>query len=220
MTHRSTPPCPVCLGVKANIYAATCWTCYKKSIVNRVCTIEGCARPHCAKGLCHMHRDRKRLGIPDDVYVRGTSGFVRGVTFCSVDGCVRMTFNGRTGHCSMHATRVSTGGEVGAPGPVNAAKGKSRFLDWHTNHHGYVVRREYVDGAAKWVSQHRFVMEQMICRPLRVGENVHHVNGQRDDNRPENLELWSSAQPKGQRVVDKVAWAVEFLTAYAPELLK
>jgi hypothetical protein len=40
------------------------------------------------------------------------------------------------------------------------------------------------------------------------------------DNRPENLELWSSMQPKGQRFQDKVDWAIEILNRYAPEMLR
>ena len=39
-------------------------------------------------------------------------------------------------------------------------------------------------------------------------------NGVRDDNRPENLELWSKAQPAGQRVEDKITWAIELLERY------
>ena len=39
---------------------------------------------------------------------------------------------------------------------------------------------------------HRHVMEQMLSRKLRPGETVHHKNGRRDDNRPENLELCAS----------------------------
>jgi hypothetical protein len=50
-------------------------------------------------------------------------------------------------------------------------------------------------------------------------ELVHHKTGDRKDNRPENLELWSHSQPCGQRVKDKVAWAIELLTLYAPERL-
>jgi hypothetical protein len=63
------------------------------------------------------------------------------------------------------------------------------------------------------------VMEQIIGRPLLPSENVHHVNGDRTDNRPENLELWTKSQPSGQRVTDKVEWAMELLKLYAPDRL-
>lgn len=69
------------------------------------------------------------------------------------------------------------------------------------------------------VFEHRVVMGMMLGRAMLGHERVHHINGVRHDNRPENLELWSTSQPPGQRVVDKVAWAKELLALYDPEAL-
>lgn len=53
-------------------------------------------------------------------------------------------------------------------------------------------------------------MESILGRPMHPWEQVHHINGVRDDNRPENLELWVISQPAGQRPADLAAWLVEF----------
>jgi hypothetical protein len=82
--------------------------------------------------------------------------------------------------------------------------------------------------------EHVWLMEDILGRPLkrdaknRPIETVHHINGVKHDNRTAgplvdfrsgNLELWSNSHPSGQRVSDKVAWAVELLRLYAPERL-
>lgn len=64
------------------------------------------------------------------------------------------------------------------------------------------------------VFEHTFVMSEALGRPLYPEETVHHINGQRADNRIENLELWDSSQPPGQRTAQKIQWARQYLESH------
>ena len=91
--------------------------------------------------------------------------------------------------------------------------------NWSMSGGGYRQRERMVDGVREFQSEHRFVMSETLGRDLLSSEEVHHKDGIKTNNAPGNLELWSSSQPRGQRVPDKVEWALEILRQYRPEVL-
>jgi hypothetical protein len=196
-----------------------------------VCTIPGCGRPHMAKGWCGSHYNTARkhgdplfldkragasCGEPGCTTPAGRNGLCkshylkrrrelgsqvrRGV--CSIEGCVEPHVS--KGYCEDHYYRWR---RYGNPlHPVSCRKGTGCI-----NKGGYRV----ITHNGRPTLEHRWVMEKFLGRPLRPEENVHHLNGQRADNRLGNLELWSSSQPPGQRVEDKVQWAREIISLYS-----
>lgn len=85
----------------------------------------------------------------------------------------------------------------------------------------YLTRDGYVQTSSgkNKIAEHRLIMERHLGRKLSKTETVHHKNGKRADNRLDNLELWDSNHPAGQRVSDLVDWAVSVLRRHRPELL-
>ena len=123
---------------------------------------------------------------------------------CRIDNCGRQV-SGRL-MCSMHWTRWKRHGDPTYVTPRTNNPSPDGYIRIMVNRKGMV--------------QHRYIMEQHLGRELLVEENVHHINGDRADNRIENLELWNTRQPKGQRISDKIEYAIEILNQYAPHLLK
>lgn len=93
----------------------------------------------------------------------------------------------------------------------------------HLDKHGYVMISGIGHPNAEKggrIREHILIMANHLGRPLKKHENVHHKNGVRDDNRLENLELWSTSQPSGQRKEDKVEWAKSFLKEYGYTIIE
>jgi hypothetical protein len=117
---------------------------------------------------------------------RNAPSLVRYGRSCSIDGCE--SAHKANGLCSRHYARMRRRGNTDVDHHASASVGAKRL-----GPDGYIeVKTE--DGQKHWPLAHRVVMERLLGRRLATFEHVHHINGVKDDNRPENLEVMGNAE--------------------------
>lgn len=147
---------------------------WKKPLANQSeCSIDGCSRKSIHNELCIYHYEKmKRDGDPNFKRFKINQGE------CSVDGCSLHAY--KKGLCNKHYIRLLRYGRehrvLAKPGDGYVSGGYHLFSCNNNK-----------------VFTHRLVMEAYLDRPLDDFEVVHHINGNRLDNRIENLELCSKS---------------------------
>lgn len=165
-----------------------------------VCAIPGCQnKTYKERNFCRTHSKPRRL-----TYAEAGKA-------CDNLECDRpAVVNGRCRRCESRFARN---------GDYVKRRGENYAVEWNGHRYyvsaeGYLYRWLRSGGKKSRRLMHREVMAEHLGRELMPDETVHHINGVKGDNRIENLELWSSSHPAGQRVVDLLAWAHEIIERY------
>ncbi len=151
-----------------------------RPLAGRECEVDGCGKPAKTARYCSMHAERLRrfgaLGAAQPQYQPDNQS-------CSVDGCDRKAK--AQGYCYIHYQRWRAHGDPGSAAALRRRKGT-----------GTITASGYVSHNTSR-NQHKFEHHRVWERangPIPEGHVLHHVNGDRRDNRLENLQLVTRAE--------------------------
>lgn len=179
-------------GTRQRAHIKTCLTCYSKFLTYPAKTSNFCSL-ECYRKKCKTCGKKFKPNTVRQVYC--SEKCKRGNSICKQCGKIFIPTKKSKGiFCSTRCNynficpegtkKLTTGNYVLVKVPPGTSGAKK---------HGT---------GTNWMLEHRYVMQSFIGRPLTEYENVHHLNGKRDDNRIENLELWKKPQPNGIRSKD------------------
>lgn len=115
--------------------------------------------------------------------------FVGPLQKCCVDGCERPARYISVVLCGAHDMRVRRYGDPHylTPEEVRRANNRAAQLASHPS-----IKGAYAKHHGR--HEHRVVAERMLGRPLQRGEIVHHIDGDRRNNDPSNLQVMTQSE--------------------------
>lgn len=179
-----------------------------ENLPNKTCIVPNCNNPPRKRNIECSHHALLRFKYGS--YEERVRTYVKD-KICAVEECGQPCMARQW--CSVHYDRWVRHKELGPVGRINAKAGSGYKLPTgyraitkmgHPNAHKRNGR----------IYEHTYVMSQILGRPLEKGEVVHHKNGIRDDNRPENLELKTAHHPAGQSITDMLDFCEWYLNKY------
>ena len=177
----------------------------QKIVNSGPCPVQDCGKPKYGAGFCQAHYERfRKYGDPLGLAAKKTGNP------CTTSGCAGLSV--ALGMCrNCYANFKRHGHAEKRSDWFNKRSQKIIDLKGYV----YVYAGKHVNAnRSSRVAEHRLTMSNFLGRPLYKNENVHHKNGDKADNRLENLELWVTTQPSGQRPLDLIKWARSILETY------
>lgn len=164
-------------------------------------------RREALKAICEW----LEIDIPIELIRNKENRLPLGIGICEVCGKNFPIYKARVTTCSKECGRTLSGKKQTGDKNHQWDGGKQHltagYVRVKVNNHPFADSNGYI-------MEHRLVMEQHLGRPLTRKEHVHHKNGNRADNRIENLELWTTKDPAGQRVEDLISDMENKLSKY------